>query len=173
MIRRAVAVTVGALAWLALAALPAGAQAAAAPPPSTDATATVVVDLTGAVDPRTDRGVLARTDDRSTAPMLAVYLGLSVLGLTLGLIIGRRHLLATKASELVTGVVVGRRARGEFWTLGAGPDRVAAASATGPPRLGPAARSGRALLLGSGDTVTIAEHGLSVRAGYAGGATNG
>lgn len=164
------------VAWLVLGVLPAGAQATSSPSAGATAaaaTGTVAVDLTGAVDPHVDRGVLARTDQPSTAPMLAVYLALSVLGLTLALITGRRHLLAVRAGELVTGVVVGRRARGEFWTPGGGPDWAASAAGGARPRRGPASRSGRAMLVGSAETVMIAEHGRRVRAGYAGGATDG
>lgn len=176
MIRRTRVVTVGAIAWLALVALPAGAQTSVADTGSSTAdigTAPVAVDLTGALNPPVDTGVLVRSGAASTAPMMAVYFGLSLLGLTLGVITARRRLLALKATELATGVVVGRRARTEFWGSGAGPERVAAGTVGGRSRFRPTARSGVSMLLGSRDTVTIAEHGLPVRAGYAGGATDG
>ena len=134
MIRRTTVVTVGMIAWLALVAMPAGAQTAVADTGSTTADvgpAPVAVDLTGALNPPVDTGVLVRSEATSTAPMMAVYFGLSLLGLTLGVITARRRLLALKATELATGVVVGRRARTEFWGSGSGPERVAAATVGG------------------------------------------
>ena len=103
--------------------------------------------------------------------MLAVYLGLSIVGLTLGVITARRRLLAVKATERITGVVVGRRTRTEFWDLGLVPIRPQARRGRSPFQT--AQRSASPMLLGSGDTVTITEHGPPVRAGYAGGATDG
>ena len=176
MIRRTTVVTVGVIAWLALVAMPAGAQTPLADNGASTADVVpvpVAVDLTGVLDPPVDTGVLVRSEAVSSAPMMAVYFGLSLLGLTLGVITARRRLLALKATELATGVVVGRRARTEFWGSGAGPERVAAGIVGGRPRFRPTARSGVSMLLGSGDTVTIAEHGPPVRAGYAGGATDG
>ena len=145
------------VAWLALVALPAGAQAA--PPSAAEAPAPVVVDLTGALNPAVDTGVLVRAETPSAMPMAAVYIGLSLVAATLAVITARRRLLAVKAGELATGVVVGRRARAEFWS--------------GGPQHLPTARSVRPRLVGSAETVMIAEHGRRVRAGYAGGATDG
>ena len=165
--------TVGVVVWLTLGAFPAGAQTDA-PPPVGDSVgvATIAVDLAGVNDPGPDRGVLVRTDSTSAAPMLAVYLGLSIVGLTLGVITARRRLLAVKATERITGVVVGRRTRTEFWNLGLRPNPAGRLRGGRSP-FQTAQRSALPMLLGSGDTVTITEHGPPVRAGYAGGATDG
>ncbi|MEA2828803.1 MAG: hypothetical protein QOG43_3242 [Actinomycetota bacterium] len=158
MIRRTTAVTLAMVAWLAFVALPAGAQASpsASPPP---VSTPVVVDLTGALTPAVDTGVLVRARTPSATPMMAVYIGLSLVAVTLALITARRRLLAVKAGELATGVVIGRRARAEFWN--------------GGPQLHTGGRSTRPRLVGSAETVMITEHGRRVRAGYAGGGTDG
>ncbi len=165
----------GVVAWLAFGAMPAGAQTAAASGSAASSqapvAATVAVDLTGTLEPGVDRGVLVRTGRASTAPMLAVYIGLSVVGATLALITARRRRLSVQATEPHTGVVVGRRTRAA-WGIGARFRRAAPAGSDGV-RQGPLARSGVAMLLGSGDSLMIAEHGPPVRAGHTGGATNG
>jgi hypothetical protein len=140
-----------------------GAQASgpAAPTGGTDSTP-VVVDLSGTMDPRADTGVLVRSDTSSAAPAMAVYLGLSLLAATLTVIAARRRLLAVRASELATGVVIGRRHRAEFWS-----------NVGTRPQYRPEARSAPPRLLGSTKVKLIAEHGPPVRAGYRGRATDG
>ena len=174
MIRRAVAVTVGVVAWLALVALARRRPETALPDcrHGRHRHHPVVVDLTGDVDPGSTRGCWRAPDRATMAPMLAVYVGLSVLGLTLG----RDHRSAPPAgagrpANWRPAWSVGRGPEAEFWDPGqARTGRPAAA--TGPP--GSVRSSIRpAMLVGSGDTVSIAEHGPPVRAGYARGATDG
>lgn len=167
MIRRApAAVVLAALVGLGFVATPAGAQTAGP---------AVTVDLSGQIDAPADEGVLVRTDSTTLAPMMAVYVGLSLVGTTLALITLRRrgrHRTAA-ADERTTGVVPGRRSRADFWDLPGlspkAPSRVPRAR----PSLRPQARSGLSMLVGSGETESIAEHRPPVRAGYVRGANDG
>lgn len=95
-------------------AIPAVARAQAQRSPG-EGSGVVVVDLVGEVEAGPDQGVLVRTAGSSMAPMLAVYVGLTLLGGTLALITSRRRVLTVRARELATGVAAGRRARSDFW----------------------------------------------------------
>ncbi len=153
MIRRTTALTVATVVWLALG-VGVGAAAAQTPVSAPPAAAqSVTVDLSDVFDPTRNQGVLVRTGDASSASLLAVYVGLSVVGVTLGAITVRRRYLALKAHELVTGVVIGRRARTEFWN--------------------PVSRSAVPMLVRSAEAVAMTEHGPPVRAGHVGGASYG
>jgi len=164
MIRRGLAVLGGAV-WLAILATPAGAQTA--PTPGSGA---VAVSVTDEVGPAIDEGVLARSSAATLAPAAAVYVGLSVLGATLGMVTTRRRSRKLRAIERTTGLAARRRDKAAFWDLPAEPS---------PARPVPArrtlvrARSGLPILVGSVDTVSVAEHRPTVRAGYAGGANDG
>lgn len=179
MIRRSTAaVTLGAVAWLVLAVPLARAQAPEPPPtgaeaPTDPGSHSIAVDLTGAVDPAVDQGVLVRGTDATGASLVAVYVGLSVVGATLAAITVRRRYLAVEAAELATGVVVGRRHRAEFWTTG--PHSPPTPAPDPAPRRRPrwGGRPAVAMLVGSGDAVAVTEHGPTVRAGFAGGASDG
>jgi hypothetical protein len=170
MIRRApAAVALLALAWLGVAANPASAQAA-----DSVRSGPVVVDLSGQIDPPPDEGVLVRTDSTTLAPMMSVYIGLSLVGATLALITIRRRNGGPTADARFTGVVPGRRSRGEFWGLPVAAREGPSARPGDKPGRRPGARSGPPILVGSGETASsITEHRPPVRAGYARGANDG
>ena len=157
MIRRAAAVTVGVMAWLALVASPAGAQADAPPAAGTPqhgdgrrrprpATSSPGGDRGVLVRPdraigRADAGGLPRLVGRGPHPRPASPSGAG--------------LLAVQAAELATGVVVGRRGPGRVLGPRRPPTALAGgsgAAADSRPALDPAVP----MLVGSGDTVSIA-----------------
>jgi len=152
-------------------ALPAVARAQAQAP-ADESSGTVVVDLVGEVDPTVDEGVLVRTTGSSMAPMLAVYVGLTVLGGTLALITARRRILTVRARELATGVAAGRRGRTDFWdaqpSVAAGP----APGRTPIPKTGRIARSRPRMLVVSCETVPMVEALPSARTAPARGAND-
>lgn len=172
MIRRvALAVILGVMIGLAVMATSVAAQSGAVHTGTAASSDVVAVVLADEFAAGVDDGVLGRSDTVTTAPLLAVYIGLSVLGATLALITSRRRALTVRRIELATGVAAQRR-RADFWDLPAErAELVSARRGFVRPRL--AGRPSLALLLGSGGTMSISEHRPKIRAGYARGPIDG